>query len=250
MSARLIGWVGAYFVNQCDPSRNANHQRRFRNWQSERLECQRQPADAPIIINYNGTSGLHHGAFGESVPAPTNGLTSGVYFFADTGAQSISQLLPTLTANTSYVLSFEVYAPQNGRANPFEASLFATLNGSMISKVFSAGSLTSGWEYYSTTFTPTSAAASYDFKLNFRGYGNGGAAADFVVDNVSIADNVSLATAIPEPHTWELLIAGFAGIGLVIYRQRSDRLSTDSSPGFLREVFRKMHRSARGHSAA
>jgi hypothetical protein len=222
MSARLIGWVCSVLILSTGVTKaemlltNGD----FETGNLSGWNVNANPADAPIIINYNSTAGLYHGAFGESVPAPTNGLSSGVYFFADSGAQSISQLLPTLRANTPYVLSFDVYAPQNGRANLFDASLFATLNGTMISKFFSADSLTNGWEYYSTTFTSTS-AASYDFALNFQGNGIDGAAADFVVDNVSIADNASLATAIPEPRTWALLIIGFAGIGFMACRQRA-----------------------------
>jgi hypothetical protein len=178
------------------------------------------PTHPPIVIGYNNTFGFPNGAYGESVPTPINGLTSGAYFSADTAPQSISQTV-ALTANIPYLLSFEIYAPQNGRNNPFDASLFATLNGSAISNVFSADSLTNGWVYYSTTFVPT-AASSYDFALDFKG--DGDTAADFVIDNVSIQDNVSLTTAIPEPSTWVMLILGFAGLGFAGYRQRAIRM--------------------------
>jgi hypothetical protein len=175
------------------------------------------PDHSPIVIGYNTTSGIYNGAYGESVPNPTNGLTSGVYFSADSAAQSISQSL-TLTGNTAYTVSFDLYAPQNGRNNPFDASLIATLNGTAISSVFSADSLTNGWRYYSTTFT-SPLAALYDFALNFQG--GGSTAADFVVDNVSITSVPSIAAAIPEPSTWAMMLFGFAGIGFMAYRRRS-----------------------------
>jgi hypothetical protein len=175
------------------------------------------PGHPPIIIGYNNNNGFPNGAYGESIPTPINGLTSGAYFSADTAPQSISQNL-VLAANTPYTLSFDVYAPQNGRANPFDASLFATLNGLAISNVFSADSLTNGWVYYSTTFTPM-IAALYDFALNFQGDGN--AAADFVVDNVSIAGSASLTTAVPEPSTWAMLLLSFAGVGFMAYRRNA-----------------------------
>jgi hypothetical protein len=175
------------------------------------------PTHPPIVIGYNNTFGFPNGAYGESVPTPINGLTSGAYFSADTAPQSISQTV-ALTANTPYLLSFDIYAPQNGRNNPFDASLFATLNGTAISKVFSADSLTNGWVYYSTTFIPA-AASVYDFALNFQGDGN--TAADFVIDNVSIQGNGSITTAIPEPSTWAMLILGFVGLGFAGYRQRA-----------------------------
>ena len=179
------------------------------------------PTHPPIVIGYNNTFGFPSGAYGESVPTPINGLTSGAYFSADTAPQSISQIV-ALAANTSYLLSFEIYAPQNGRNNPFDASLFATLNGSTISNVFSADSLTNGWVSYSTTFA-TTAASFYNFALDFQGGGN--TAADFVIDNVSIQDNnVNLTTAIPEPSTWAMLIFGFASLGFAGYRRRAIHL--------------------------
>ena len=136
------------------------------------------PAHPPIVIGYNNSFGFPNGAYGESIPTPINGLTSGAYFSADAAAQSISQNL-ALTANTAYTLSLDIYAPQNGRSNPFDASLLASLNGAPISTVFSADSLTQGWLHYSTTFTSTNASL-YDFALAFQGGGT--TAADFVVE--------------------------------------------------------------------
>jgi hypothetical protein len=179
------------------------------------------PAHPPIVIGYNNNNGFPNGAYGESVPTPINGGTSGAYFSADSAPQSISEHL-ALAANTAYTLSFDLYAPQNGRNNPFDASLFATLNGSTISKVFSADSLTAdsltdGWLYYSTSFT-SNTAAFYDFALNFLG--GGSTAADFVIDDVSVASIPLVASAVPEPSTWAMMILGFAGIGAMTYRRR------------------------------
>lgn len=179
------------------------------------------PSHPPIVIGYNNTNGFPNGAYGESVPAPVNGLTSGAYFSADAAAQSISQSL-ALTANTGYTLAFDIYAPQNGRNNPFDASLFASLNGTPISTVFSADSLTNGWLHYSTTFTSNN-ASSFNFALNFQGGGN--TAADFVVDNVTVA-NVS---AVPEPSTWAMMLLGFIGVGVVGFRKRKDRFGLTAS---------------------
>jgi hypothetical protein len=179
------------------------------------------PTHPPIVIGYNNTNGFPNGAYGESVPTPVNGLTSGAYFSADASAQSISQSL-ALTANTGYTLDFDVYAPQNGRNNPFDASLFASLNGTPISAVLSADSLTRGWFHYSTTFTSNN-AASNNFALNFLGGGN--TAADFVVDNVSVA-NVAAA---PEPSTWAMMLLGFVGVGVVAYRKRKNRFALTAS---------------------
>jgi len=171
------------------------------------------PSHPPIVIGYNNTNGFPNGAYGESVPAPVGGLTSGAYFSSDFAAQSISQSL-ALTANTDYSLGFDVYAPQNGRNNPFDASLFASLNGTAISTVLSADSLTKGWVHYTSTFTANT-APSFNLALNFLGGGN--TAADFVIDNVSVA-NVAPA---PEPSTWAMMILGFCGLGFMAYRRKS-----------------------------
>jgi hypothetical protein len=189
------------------------------------------PVHPPIVIGYNNNNGFPNGAYGESIPTPIGGLTSGAYFSADAAAQSISQFL-TLSGSTPYTLSFDVYAPFNGRSNPFDASLFATLNGAPISTVFSADSLTSGWLYYSTTFTP-STAASYNFALNFQGGGN--TAADFVVDNVSV---VAITPAVPEPSTWAMMLVGFSGIGFMAYRRSNTR---DGPAGRRSKSYRGFH---------
>lgn len=220
-SAKLMGWVCAALIFSTGVTKAesliTNGDFESGNFNGWTVNAGTDPSHPPIVIGYNNTFGFPNGAYGESVPTPVNGLSSGAYFSADTAPQSISQKI-TLTAATPYTLSFDVYAPQNGRNNPFDASLFASLNGFAISKVFSADSLTNGWVYYSTTFIAT-AAAVYDFSLNFKGDGN--TAADFVVDNVSVTDNPSLAAAIPEPHIWALLMIGFVVLGLTTRRQRT-----------------------------
>ena len=222
--SKLAGWIGFLALLSTGTSEAAtivtNGDFETGNLSGWTVNAGNDPSHPPIVIGYNNTFGFPNGAYGESVSTPINGMSSGAYFSADTALQSISQNL-ALAANTLYTLSFDVYAPQNGRNNPFDASLLATLNGSAISQVFSADSLTDGWVYYSTTFTPT-AASSYAFALDFKG--NGNTAADFVVDNVSIADNVSLTTAIPEPSTWAMMILGFAGLGFLAHRRRAFQL--------------------------
>src|ERR1700692_1389464 len=76
-----------------------------------KVDAGSDPTHPPIVIGYNTPFGFPNGAYGESVPTPINGLTSGAYFSADTAPQSISQTV-ALTANTPYLLSFHIYALQ------------------------------------------------------------------------------------------------------------------------------------------
>lgn len=227
--SKLAGWIGFVALLSTGTSEAAsivtNGDFETGNLNGWTVSAGNDASHPPIVIGYNNTFGFPSGAYGESVPTPINGISSGAYFSADTAPQSISQNL-ALAANSLYTLSFDIYAPQNGRNNLFDASLLATLNGSAISQVFSADNLANGWVYYSATFTPT-AASSYAFALDFKG--NGNTAADFVVDNVSIADNVSLTTAIPEPSTWAMMILGFAGLGFSAYRRRAFQLRLKNS---------------------
>jgi hypothetical protein len=107
----------------------------------------------PVVIQYQA-SGYPTGAFGEAVPAPVNGGTYGAYFSSDTGTDTITEIINVTPGK--YVLSFDVYAPSNGRANPFDA-LF---DGSVFpgpSDNGTAKTLPAGWSYISVNFTVATA---------------------------------------------------------------------------------------------
>ena len=38
----------------------------------------------------------------------------------------------------------------------------------------------------------------------------------------NILDNVSIASAVPEPSTWMMMVLGFAGVGFAAYRRRNN----------------------------
>jgi hypothetical protein len=54
----------------------------------------------------------------------------------------------------------------------------------------------------------------YDLELAFQGGGT--TAADFVVDNVTVA-----IAAVPEASTWAMMILGFGGIGFWAFRRKA-----------------------------
>jgi hypothetical protein len=160
-----------------------------------------------VVIAYNQPGGYPTGAFGEPIPPAPGGGTYGAYFVSDTATQSISQLI-NLAGGQNYEVSFELYSPDNGRNNPFDATLQSSVAGEL-SPLFTAKTLASGWTLYSAIFSTSS--GPYTFSLNF--HGEGVPAADFVVDNASI-------TAVPEASTWAMMILGFAGVGFLAYRRR------------------------------
>src|SRR5450631_2850970 len=82
------------------------------------------------VIAYKQNGGFPTGAFGETVQPPLTGPTLnlyGAYFSADATTQTLSQTINNLVPNTAYVLSYEVYAPANGRNNPSDATIFASI---------------------------------------------------------------------------------------------------------------------------
>jgi PEP-CTERM motif len=168
---------------------------------------------APVVIQYNQSGQYPAGAFGEAVPPPTGGGTYGAYFSSDFGTDRISQNL-VLTPG-QYLFSFDIYAPANGRANPFDANFDGfTIDGNNVTQVSgTAKALVSGWTQLSFEFQ-SGGGPFTGFEFSGLGNPNNGYAADVVVDNFSVA-------AVPEPSTWAMMILGFAGIGLMAYRRKA-----------------------------
>ena len=168
---------------------------------------------APVVIKYGQAGGYPTGAFGEAVLAPTGGGNYGAYFSSDFATDVISQLL-TL-APGKYTFSFDIYAPQNGLNNPYDA----TFNGQILGNNSVSGSVkgdlaTPAWKHLSFDFT-TAGNGTGSFSFSGLGAGHNPAwAADVVVDNFSV-------TAVPEPATWAMMILGFMGVGFMAYRRKT-----------------------------
>jgi hypothetical protein len=109
---------------------------------------------------------------------------------------SFSLALSGLTSGSTYTLSFYIAARPGFTADPFNVSIGADNLGN-----WTASSPT--WTQETVTFTYNGAAT-----LDFTGTAQG--AGDFSVG----VDAVSVST-IPEPSTWAMMIAGFAGLGLI-----------------------------------
>ncbi|MEH2515735.1 hypothetical protein V1279_001308 [Bradyrhizobium sp. AZCC 1610] len=166
-----------------------------------------------VVIAYNQISSYPTGAFGESVPNPTPLNNYGAYFVGDAKAEFISQSV-VLDPGKQYLISFEVYSTDNGKKNPFDATLqSSTSNTDQLSPLFSAQALPTDWTFYSAMFT-AGAAGPYTFALNFNPSFRGSPDSDFVIDDISIK-------AVPEASTWAMMILGFLGVGFLGYRRRN-----------------------------
>ncbi|WFU18777.1 PEPxxWA-CTERM sorting domain-containing protein [Bradyrhizobium sp. CB3481] len=183
----------------------------FANWT---VNTGGDPSFPQVVIQYGQSSGYPTGAFGEPIPAPVGGGLYGAYFVSDVYNQSISQSF-SLTAGEKYTISYDIYSPQNGQLNPFDALLQSATDGNL-SPIFTAKTLGNGWVSYSADFFAN--AGPYSFTLGFHPLGV--PAADFVIDNVN------LTVAVPEPATWAMMILGFMGIGFLAYRRRSSTASS------------------------
>src|SRR6185437_11174118 len=118
MATRLIGAAVAVLLLASVPARadivlNGGFESGdFTNWTVNQGNTASPGFSAPIVISYNQVNppANNSGAFGESVPPapPTGGNNFGAYFSADDTPESITQLV-SLAANTTYVLSYELY---------------------------------------------------------------------------------------------------------------------------------------------
>ncbi len=183
---------------------------------------------APVVLNYGNNGGYPNGAFGEAVlpntvlsASPDAVGQSVAYFSSDTAnPDSLTQMID-LIAGQTYRIGFDYYAPQNGINNPRDASLSLLVGNSVLSGAgFNAGSPTgiSGqtWVNYSTTFVPDSSGPQA-LTIQFRG--GGVTAADFAIDRV-------YASAVPEPKSWAMMIAGVGLVGMGLRRRAKVRFAT------------------------
>jgi hypothetical protein len=127
---------------------------------------------------------------------------------------------PLSTPNTKYVWGIDTGTGTNNFAslgqpgvvfnqviaiNPASPQSGVTISGDTITDVVSIASLAS------TGFAPT----SYGFSF-WPALVSSGSIPEFAPDNATF-----LASAVPEPSTWAMMILGFAGIGFMAYRRKN-----------------------------
>jgi PEP-CTERM motif-containing protein len=156
--------------------------------------------------------------YGDNIP-DINGATTAAYFVDDnslaTNPETLSQLI-TLSANTSYSLTFDLFATNSGSGNTFNFLLTDGV-GPIASSTFGNGSQPGAtpvpvgvWTLETLNFTTGSSTTPYD--LDFVFTSGETPAKDVVLTNVAIA-------ATPEPSSFILLGSGLLAAAGVVRRR-------------------------------
>jgi hypothetical protein len=156
-----------------------------------------------------------------------NGLTSspqgGSYMGFDSDPAfhgDFTQTIAGLTVGASYTLSFYLAGGQEVNAGgPTTTSMTATLGDETFTTPV-IDTPTNGftpWQLFSTTFTYTGGGNILDFVATG---GPGGAPPYALLDGVSLTSTTG---ATPEPSTWLMIVAGFAGLGLAARARRRSK---------------------------
>ncbi len=156
------------------------------------------------------------GAYQEIVPAdnlagslsPDSVGTRAVYFVDDKAFQSISQNFVVASAG-NYNLGLSYYVPANGAANPADVNFSLAYGSTSESRLIGTLPVKT---WLGSNSVQTLAPGNYSFTISFAPSANG-FGKDVLVDRVYV-------TAVPEPSTIALLLAGLGLVSLQAARRR------------------------------
>jgi hypothetical protein len=172
------------------------------------------PGIGITVINFSNT--VPATQFGDIIPNAPGGTTHGVYFVDDNTTNEVLSQNVTLAANTTYSLTFDLWATNSGAGNAGNFLLkdaVGTIASSSFGNAAQAGSSTvpvGAWTLETLQFT-TGAATSY--ALDFDWNAGGTPSKDVVLTNVAIN------SAVPEPSSIVLLGSGLLAAAGVIRRR-------------------------------
>lgn len=163
-----------------------------------------------VVTTSTASDGTVYSAVEGSYFAQLNGSSANVY---TTLNQAFSLASAGTISGFANYLAFD-YAPY---ADDAFVSIIDNLSSTVIfyADVHSVGNYgDTGW----TAFNASLNAGSYTLSAGVRNTGDGSNSPRLLLDNVSLD---SPTTAVPEPTTWALMIAGFGGAGAMLRRRRT-----------------------------
>lgn len=189
-------------------------------------------AQSASVIGYNTTNPYPTGAFGENVFADSSVSASpdavgskAAYFVSDVAVnESIGQL--TYLGVGNYRVGFSYFLPNNGLANPGNASFDATIVGVKVASTAITGASTGRVWLHATGVGQITRAGFYNTSFVYNS-NTSGKAKDIVIDRVYAVATKDAATVIipptvtlvPEPESWAMMILGLGLVGAVSRRR-------------------------------
>ena len=104
----------------------------------------------------------------------------------------------------------QFYLPANGYANPNDSTISLNLGGNVVWTATLSSLAPTTW----LTASGTNLALGSNFNVTMSFAGGGDDAKDIIVDSITV-------TAVPEPESFALMVAGLAAVGFLARRRRA-----------------------------